>query len=143
MKTFRLSLLIILLSVAPALSVSAIQSVQDSDNHKDRRLNLLEKLENGSAITRDEISSSFSGNRVAEDDLFLPDEHLSGIFNNLKDGMNNAARELEYIRVSEEFQKAMEQFRKEREAFRRELEKLVDEIRKSAGELSGKEILHI
>lgn len=122
---------VILLTVTFLLSGSVIPFQSDeksSSNLRDKKIDLLEKLENGIAVNPDDISSLFD-QQVPDRELFNPvGEAFDETIRNLESVMEELKCNLERIRDSEVIAETIEKLRKESEQFRMDLEKLWEEM---------------
>ena len=138
MRIKRSYMHILLMVTAFLLTGSAAlpQSDEEGDiSLRNRKLNLLEKLEKGIPVESGEIFSSFARKNDDAREFAPFGEEFENLFENIREDMAKVHDQLGRIRESREFEKAMESFRREREQFRQEIERLRDEMRRLRFEL--------
>lgn len=130
----RIAPIIVFLSIF--ISGSSIMPDQDNQENavRNKKIDLLEKLESGRKISSDEIRSSFGDSfnynfdfgdpsNCDRDDLRLMGEEI-------KKDLDELRHQMERLKNSEEFENAKDEFRKGMDQFRREMDKMRDELRK-------------
>lgn len=121
--------LVVLIMLLSASSFITQDDTQKTDDLKQKKLDLLEKLENGSSLTAEDIRSSFSGS-LSSDEIITGDE-MREIHEKLSESAGEFRRAMESFRSSEEFMNFKEEFRRWSDEFKKEMEKMGDEINKS------------
>jgi DnaJ-domain-containing protein 1 len=129
----------VFLFIALLTSGSALIPDQEVNRNvmPDKKLELLEKLEAGKRIDREDIWSSFADRH--ENDICLPadweivfsHDDMEKLNESVKNSMETIKREISGLKNSEEFKRAMDEIRKGSEEIRKELEKMREEIRMS------------
>jgi hypothetical protein len=137
-RTRNYCLAVALLMISLITSASTLisdQEVRKSDDLRDRKLNILEKLEKGTPVKSEEIRSSFSN--VEEDELIIdfPVEISHDAIEDMKETIRSSMEDLHHeigdLKNSDEFRKAMDEIRRGSEELRKEMEKMREELRKS------------
>lgn len=123
-------LLLTLAFFSTGSSIIPAGEMQNDFPNKEKRLNLLEKLEKGDYISSDEISSSYSCDHICNESLMPVSEEFNDLFDDLKKEMEEIGMRMGNLHDSKEFNEAMEEFRKQREEFKLELERVREEVRK-------------
>jgi hypothetical protein len=125
----------IMIVIALVTSGSALMRDQDlnSESLRDRKLNLLEKLEKGLSIGSDEIKSSFGSSLEINSDCcgFFSHDEIEQIRESVIRDLESIKHDIANLRNSDEFMKAMDEIRKGRDEIRFELEKMREEIRRT------------
>jgi len=127
--------LTILLFSATGSSIIPTDQSENELNLKEKKLGLLEKLEQGSRITREEIRSSFSSDLVCQEPLIMTSKEFIDLFEDLRKDMEEIGKTIGDIRDSEEFRDAMEEFRRQKEEMKNELDRVREEVRKARIEI--------
>lgn len=148
----------ILIMVASAIILSASRPVSQDDTRKkddlkNRKLDILEKLEHGQKITSDGIrsihddfysddflSGPFFKYGCHNEDLDICDMDFSALRENLSVNIGELKKEIEAFRNSEDFSNMQEEFRKWGDDFKKEIENLKEDIFKSKGGTKDKEL---
>lgn len=116
-------------------SIISAGEMQNDPTFKEKKLNLLEKLEKGNKISPDEIRSSFSCDLVCDGPFIPSSAEFDNLFDDLKMEMVEIGKHMENIHESEELNDIMEGFRIQREEIRHEIERVREEIRKARIEI--------
>lgn len=129
----------VLISVSLLIScgLTAIPSGEmQNDSLKDKKLKLLEKLENGNTLKSEEIMSSFL-HGANKDETTIPfDNEFNDMYGNLyREFLHSKDRHCNPGNP-DEINVATDQFRKVHDQLRKELEKLRDEMIRLKSELS-------
>lgn len=153
--------LLVLVALSILFSGSTLiqgENTQTTDDQRQKRLDLLEKLENGTKLTDEDIRSSFGGN-VSRKYLSLPpfpefpdfdilhngegNEIVSGeemreIHERFSESFGEFRKAMESFRNSEEFMNFKEEFKKWSTEFKKEMDKVEEELIRSARDGKGK-----
>jgi hypothetical protein len=125
-----------LISLAALFSLTASALIQDQvmqqSDSRDKRINLLEKLEAGKNITREEIRSTLGAYTRPENEWINPEDcGLNGLGideEDLKRELRELKLQMDVLRNSEEFEKAKVEFRKSMDEFRKEMDRMKAEL---------------
>lgn len=131
---FALFLITLLFSATGASIMPSGQSANES-NLREKKLGLLEKLEQGEKLSREEIRSSFSSDLVCQEPLIMTSKEFDELFEDLRKEMEEIGKTIGDIRESKEFRDAMEEFRRQKEEMRIELNRVKNEVRKATIEI--------
>jgi len=159
-KMYCIPFILIALTVILSASVPIPQDdLQNKDNLKDKKLDLLEKLESGKQVTSEDIWSSYRDN--IDDDFLLQDPDFPPVvdilclpslpslpdpffYHNHDGGDHVIISDMDIREIHERLSQSIEELRKEIESFRNsedfvnmqeELRKWSDEFKKDIGKL--------
>jgi len=156
--------LMVLIALSMLFSASSIipgESTQKTDDLRQKKLELLEKLENGTEISSEDIRSSFGGTftgNMGNEDIFFPtvpdfpepfnysfhhsgrgdviisSEEMKEIHEKISESIGELKKAMESFRNSEEFIHFKAEFKRWSKELGKDMEKMGEELSKSSRE---------